>query len=79
MPLTNSEAERALRHWVIARYFSHGTRTGQGTRAFTALASDIETCRKRSVSPGTTLPKRQATAQGFACSQAIRALRYRGG
>ncbi|CAK0758515.1 hypothetical protein CCP4SC76_3020007 [Gammaproteobacteria bacterium] len=51
LPLTNNEAERALRHWVIARYISHGTRTGQGTRAFTALASVIETCRKRSASP----------------------------
>jgi hypothetical protein len=50
-PLTNNEAERALRHWVIARLISHGTRTGQGSRVFALLASVIETCRKRLVSP----------------------------
>ncbi len=27
LPLTNNEAERALRHWVILRKISHGTRT----------------------------------------------------
>jgi transposase len=51
LPLTNNEAERALRHWVIARRIGNGTRTAQGTRAFANLASIIETCRKRSVSP----------------------------
>ena len=51
LPLTNNEAEQALRHWVIARKLSHGTRTSQGSRAFTLLASVIETCRKRNVSP----------------------------
>jgi hypothetical protein len=50
-PLTNNEAERALRHWVIARRIGMGTRTPQGTRAFALLASVIETCRKRSASP----------------------------
>ena len=50
-PLTNNEAERALRHWVILRKLSYGTRTEQGTRAFALLASVIETCRKRGVSP----------------------------
>jgi transposase len=50
-PLTNNEAERALRHWVIAQRISLGTRTEQGSRAFTLLASVIETCRKRAVSP----------------------------
>jgi transposase len=49
--LTNNEAERALRHWVIARRIGMGTRTAQGTRAFAHLASVIETCRKRAVSP----------------------------
>jgi transposase len=34
LPLTNNEAERALRHWVIARRIGMGTRTAQGTRAF---------------------------------------------
>jgi hypothetical protein len=51
LPLTNNDAERALRHWVIARSISHGTRTGEGTNAFANLASVIETCRKRSASP----------------------------
>jgi transposase len=51
LPLTNNEAERALRHWVIARRIGNGTRTAQGTMAFANLASIIETCRKRSVSP----------------------------
>jgi hypothetical protein len=51
LPLTNNAAERALRHWVIARKISQGTRTAQGSRAFTLLASVIETCRQRGVSP----------------------------
>ena len=51
LPLTNNEAERALRHWVIARRISYGTRTEQGSRAFALLASVIETCRKRNLSP----------------------------
>ena len=51
LPLTNNEAERALRHWVIQRRISMGTRTPEGTRVFTMLASVIETCRKRNVSP----------------------------
>jgi len=51
LPLTNNEAERALRHWVIARRIGNGTRTHQGSMAFANLASIIDTCRKRSVSP----------------------------
>lgn len=51
LPLTNNAAERALRHWVIARRLSYGTRNAQGSRAFTALASVIETCRQRGLSP----------------------------
>jgi hypothetical protein len=51
LPLTNNEAERALRHWVIARRIGMGTRTDQGSRVFALLASVIETCRKRQVSP----------------------------
>jgi hypothetical protein len=51
LPLSNNEAERALRHWVIARRIGMGTRTAQGTRAFALLASVIETCRKRAASP----------------------------
>ena len=44
-PLTNNEAERALRHWVIARKISLGTRTPVGSRVFALLASVINTCR----------------------------------
>ena len=51
LPLTNNEAERALRHWVIARRISYGTRTKQGSLAFALTISVIETCRKRGVSP----------------------------
>ncbi len=51
LPLTNNEAERALRHWVISRRISFGTRTPEGTAAFTSIASVIDTCYKRKVSP----------------------------
>jgi transposase-like protein len=47
LPLTNNEAERALRHYVIARRISHGTRSELGSRAYALLASVIETCRRR--------------------------------
>jgi transposase len=51
LPLTNNEAERALRHWVILRRICHGTRTPEGSRALALLASVIETCRKRNHLP----------------------------
>jgi len=51
LPLTNNLAEQALRHWVISRKISYGTRNPQGSRAFTLLASVIDTCRQRGVSP----------------------------
>jgi hypothetical protein len=50
-PLTNNEAERALRHWVILRKLSLGTRTPVGSRVVALLASVIDTCRQRSHSP----------------------------
>jgi hypothetical protein len=37
----NNLAERAMRHWVLARRISYGTRTPQGSRAFIVLASII--------------------------------------
>lgn len=55
LPLTNNAAERALRHWVIARRIFFGTRTKLGSDAFTILASVIETCRQRNYSPWTYL------------------------
>ncbi len=51
MPITNNLAERALRHWVISRKISYGTRTKQGSRTYAILASVIDTCRQRDVSP----------------------------
>lgn len=51
MPITNNVAEQSLRHWVIARKISYGTRTAQGSRAYTLLASVIDTCRQRGVLP----------------------------
>jgi len=51
LPLTNNEAGRALRHWVILRLVSHGTRTPRGSRHFAVLASVIDTCRRRGHSP----------------------------
>jgi len=51
LPLTNNEAEQALRHWVILRNICHGTRTEDGTRILAILISVIETCRARQQSP----------------------------
>jgi len=50
-PLTNNEAERALRHWVILRRITQGTRSAQGSRTLALFASVIETCRLRKSSP----------------------------
>ena len=46
-PLTNNEAERALRHWVILRKIIQGTQSLVGQRATCALASIIATGRRR--------------------------------
>ncbi len=51
LPPTNNEAERALRHAVISRRISFGTRTSEGSRAYAALLSVIETCRLRKQDP----------------------------
>ena len=51
LPLTNNEAERALRHAVIARRISYGTRTTEGSIAYSCLLSVIETCRLRQINP----------------------------
>jgi len=51
LPPTNNEAERALRHAVIARRISYGTRTPEGSKAYSALLSVIETCRLRGINP----------------------------
>jgi len=51
LPLTNNDAERALRHWVILRKLSLGTRTEVGSRVVALLASVIDTCRQRGHAP----------------------------
>jgi hypothetical protein len=51
LPPTNNEAERALRHAVISRRISFGTRTTEGSKAYAALLSVIETCRLRKQDP----------------------------
>lgn len=51
LPLTNNEAERALRPWVILRKITFGTRNAQGTRVVALLAGIIATCRVRSLNP----------------------------
>ena len=50
-PLTNNAAERALRHWVMLRKISQGTRSATGSRSLALLASVIDTCRQRGHSP----------------------------
>jgi hypothetical protein len=47
----NNDAERALRHAVIARRISFGTRTDEGSRFYAAALSIIDTCRKRGADP----------------------------
>jgi transposase len=50
LPLTNNAAERQLRHFVIARRISYGTRTEVGSHSVALLASIIDTCRLRRAS-----------------------------
>ena len=47
----NNFAERLLRHWVILRRITQGTRTPAGSLALTTVASVVETCRLRNASP----------------------------
>ena len=51
LPLTNNDAERALRHWVILRKLSLGT-APRWLAGFALLASVIDTCRQRAMHPG---------------------------
>ena len=61
LPVTNNHAERALRHAVIARRIGYGTRSDEGTSAYEALLSVIETCRLRGLNPWTYLGEVIAT------------------
>jgi transposase len=51
LPPTNNEAERALRHGVIARRISYETRSTEGSLAYCSLLSVIETCRLIKIYP----------------------------
>ena len=51
LPLTNNIAERILRHWLILRRITHGTRTDQGSKTLAIMTSIFETCRLRNASP----------------------------
>ena len=46
-PLTNNEAERALRQWVLLRKVTQGSQSESGCRATCAIASVIGTAKKR--------------------------------
>ena len=50
-PLTNNTAERGLRHWVILRLITQGSRGQRGSLALGLFASVIMTCRLRNSSP----------------------------
>jgi hypothetical protein len=63
LPPTNNDAETALRHAVIARRISYGTRTDEGSRAYAALLSVIETCRRRRLDPWALIEQAVATAR----------------
>ena len=91
LPPTNNDAERALRHAVIARRISFGTRTDEGSRFYAAGLSVIETCRKRGVDTwayardliaaarkGAELPKIPAIAAPTGLSNALYLATQRG-
>ncbi len=51
LPATNNDAERALRHVVLARLIGFGSRTDEGSRFYAAAITVVETCRKRKADP----------------------------
>jgi hypothetical protein len=55
LPPTNNDAERALRHAVIARRTSFGTRTDEGSRFYAAALNVVDICRKRGASTSSSL------------------------
>ena len=63
LPPPNNDAERALRHAVISRRISHGTRTDEGSRGYAAALSVIETCRKRKAKPWDFITRLLAAAR----------------
>ncbi len=71
LPPTNNDAERALRHAVIARRMSFGTRTDEGSRFYAAALSVIDTCRKRGVETWGYVRRLIATARSGLPAPAI--------
>ena len=63
LPPTNNDAETALRHAVIARRISFGTRTDEGSRAYAAILSVVETCRRRKLDPWALVTEAVANAR----------------
>lgn len=63
LPATNNEAERALRIAVIARRLSFGTRTEEGSAAYAASLSVVETCRRRHIDPWSYVAETLARAR----------------
>jgi hypothetical protein len=63
LPPTNNDAETALRHAVIARRISYGTRTDEGSRAYAAILSVVETCRRRKLDPWALIQQAVASAR----------------
>ena len=63
LPPTNNDAETALRHAVIARRISYGTRTDEGSRAYAAILSIVETCRRRNIDPWVIMQRAIASAR----------------
>ncbi len=52
-----------MRHAVIARNIGFGTRTSEGSLAYSSLLSVIETCRLRQINPWTYIAEVLATAR----------------
>jgi Transposase IS66 family len=63
LPLTHNAAERQLRHYVIARRISHGTRNPVSSDSLALLASIIDTCRLRQASATDLLARAIHTAR----------------
>ncbi|CAH8222039.1 hypothetical protein VAE122_2980244 [Vibrio aestuarianus] len=57
IPLTNNEAERRLRGFVIQRKISYGTTSDAGDKFRDRLHSLIKTCKKRKISSLDTLSR----------------------
>ena len=64
LPPNNNDAI-ALRHAVIARRISFGTRTNEGSRAYAAILSVVETCRRRKLDPWALITEAVANARFF--------------